>query len=267
MAEGGGFAFFERPVEGADVGEEAEEADVPGHAGGGGAGVVGGEDHGGAVFLAVDEAGIVAPGGGFAAGLGLARGRGAAGDPLLVGRSVGDGLGDPHGTEAGFHAADVQGFAFEHGVGGRGGEFTGDFEAAGAVGVGDDLYGPPFGQDGVLGAVFAFGVPGQEFDKAVGVDFFEPDVALRALKVSKDDQMDGFEPIKEADLKGSLQNEDEKKNKGKKDADKSADDSAPADAGTDKDKKAKDAQSLAESDYQLYEALNLLKGLVITRGN
>ena len=103
--------------------------------------------------------------------------------------------------------------------------------------------------------------------RSIQAEGIEPDVALRALKVSKDDQMDGFEPIKEADLKGSLQNEDEKKNKGKKDADKSADDSAPADAGTDKDKKAKDAQWLAESDYQLYEALNLLKGLVITRGN
>lgn len=98
--------------------------------------------------------------------------------------------------------------------------------------------------------------------RSIQAEGIEPDVVLRALKVSKDDQMDGFDPIKESDLKGSLHNEKEKLQK--KDA---ADKPSPSDAGADKDKKAKDAQSLAESDYQLYEALNLLKGLVITRGN
>lgn len=99
--------------------------------------------------------------------------------------------------------------------------------------------------------------------RSIQAEGIEPDVVLRSLKLSKDDQQDGFEMIKESDLKGSLHNENEKeKTKDKKDdaAKSEADDSAK-----DKDKKAKDSQSLAESDYQLYEALNLLKGLVITR--
>lgn len=101
--------------------------------------------------------------------------------------------------------------------------------------------------------------------RSIQAEGIEPDVALRALKVSKDEQMDGFDPIKESDLKGSLHNENEKPEK-KGAADK-AEKPAATDSTSDKDKKAKDAQSLAESDYQLYEALNLLKGLVITRGN
>ncbi|TXH04746.1 MAG: S41 family peptidase [Nevskiaceae bacterium] len=94
--------------------------------------------------------------------------------------------------------------------------------------------------------------------RSIQAEGIEPDVTLRSLKVAKDDQQDGLlEPIKEADLKGSLHNENEKKEAAAK---------AAADA-KDKDKKAKDQQQLAESDYQLYEALNLLKGLVIARGN
>ena len=102
--------------------------------------------------------------------------------------------------------------------------------------------------------------------RSIQAEGIEPDVILRTLKVSKDDQQDGFEMIKESDLKGSLHNEKEKQEK-KDPADKPAVfDPVAGDKG-DKDKKAKDQQSLAESDYQLYEALNLLKGLVITRGN
>ncbi|HUP91706.1 MAG TPA: S41 family peptidase, partial [Solimonas sp.] len=83
----------------------------------------------------------------------------------------------------------------------------------------------------------------------------EPDIAIRALKVAKDDQQDGLEPIKEGDLKGSLVNE----NAAKKDKEAAAKDREA------RDKQAKDTQSLAESDYALYEALNLLKGLVIAQ--
>ena len=94
--------------------------------------------------------------------------------------------------------------------------------------------------------------------RSIQAEGIEPDVTLRALKVTKDDkQIDGLEPIKEADLKGSLHNEKEKKE---------AVDKAAAEAKA-KEDKAKEQQQLAESDYQLYEALNLLKGLVITRGN
>ncbi|MDM4768612.1 S41 family peptidase [Solimonas sp. SE-A11] len=83
----------------------------------------------------------------------------------------------------------------------------------------------------------------------------EPDIAIRQLKVAKDEQQAAFEGIEEADLKGSLSN-DKSKKKDKEEAlkDKEA-----------KAKEAKVAEDLAESDYALYEALNLLKGLVIVR--
>jgi carboxyl-terminal processing protease len=57
-----------------------------------------------------------------------------------------------------------------------------------------------------------------------------------------------FEPIKEADLSGHLSNGKEKKS-GKKN-----------EQGAEEEE-----ESLAQSDYQLYEALNLLKGLSIQR--
>ncbi|HEY0917450.1 MAG TPA: S41 family peptidase [Solimonas sp.] len=83
----------------------------------------------------------------------------------------------------------------------------------------------------------------------------EPDIAIRQLKVAKDEQQAAFEGIEEADLKGSLSN-DKAKKKDKEEAlkDKEA-----------KAKEAKVAEDLAESDYALYEALNLLKGLVIVQ--
>jgi carboxyl-terminal processing protease len=99
--------------------------------------------------------------------------------------------------------------------------------------------------------------------RSIQAEGIEPDVVLRTLKVSKDDQPDGLDFIKEADLKGSLHNEKEKDKKDKKEVQ----DKAAAEASKDKDKKAKDQPNLAETDYQLYEALNLLKGLVITRPN
>lgn len=108
--------------------------------------------------------------------------------------------------------------------------------------------------------------------RSIQAEGIEPDITLRILKVSKDDQPEGFEMVKESDLKGSLHNEKEKlKEKEKSDADKAAQSEGTADdasADKDKDKKAKEKeqQSLAETDYQLYEALNLLKGLAITRG-
>jgi len=83
----------------------------------------------------------------------------------------------------------------------------------------------------------------------------EPDIAIRQLKVAKDDQQAAFEGIEEADLKGSITN-DKSKKKDKETALKEKESKA---------KEAKDAEQLAESDYALYEALNLLKGLVIAR--
>lgn len=77
--------------------------------------------------------------------------------------------------------------------------------------------------------------------RSIQAEGIEPDVVIRALKVSQREQ--SFMPVKEADLNNSLENEN-----GSDDADGDA--------------KAAEA-SLAETDYALYEALNLLKGLTI----
>jgi carboxyl-terminal processing protease len=83
--------------------------------------------------------------------------------------------------------------------------------------------------------------------RSIQAEGIEPDIPLDPVRVSAMES--SFEPIKEADLSGHLMNGSGKK-AGKKDAEKTEE---------------KDEKSLAESDYQLYEALNLLKGLAIQR--
>ena len=73
--------------------------------------------------------------------------------------------------------------------------------------------------------------------------------------MSKDDIQDAFDPVKEADLKGSLANE--KASKAAREAE--------AEALKAAEEKLKESQKLAETDYALYEALNLLRGLVIAQ--
>ncbi len=72
----------------------------------------------------------------------------------------------------------------------------------------------------------------------------EPDIVLDNLKLTENKQ-DDLKPIKEIDLEGHLENDNEKS--AKKDG---------------KDAKAKRI-SLANEDYALYEALNILKGLYL----
>jgi carboxyl-terminal processing protease len=96
--------------------------------------------------------------------------------------------------------------------------------------------------------------------RSIQAEGIEPDIKFSPIKVGKADA-DPFDSVreKEADLKGRLDNPNAKKavedDASKKAADKSA-----------ADKIAADSQTLAETDYQLYEALNLLKGLTIARG-
>ena len=72
-----------------------------------------------------------------------------------------------------------------------------------------------------------------------------PDIVLEPVKVTK---LEGLgERVKEADLSGHLENGNGKKKQDGK-------------------KKEKEKLSLAQSDYQLYEALNILKGLEILKG-
>ena len=81
--------------------------------------------------------------------------------------------------------------------------------------------------------------------RSIQAEGIEPDIILDPLRVTK---IEGAgERIKEADLAGHLENGDAKKKNGKK-------------------KKEKEL-SLAQTDYQLYEALNILKGMKILQSN
>ena len=82
--------------------------------------------------------------------------------------------------------------------------------------------------------------------RSIQAEGIKPDIMLEQVHVSAVERT--FDPIKEADLTGHLENGNGKK-KGK------------ATDSKDKDK----AESLAQTDYQLYEALNLLRGLAIQR--
>ncbi|VAW78580.1 Carboxyl-terminal protease [hydrothermal vent metagenome] len=81
--------------------------------------------------------------------------------------------------------------------------------------------------------------------RSIQAEGIKPDIVLDPMRVSAVERT--FEPIKEADLSGHLINGNSKK-------------ASPADH-----KKVEKKESLAQTDYQLYEALNLLKGLAIQR--
>jgi carboxyl-terminal processing protease len=83
--------------------------------------------------------------------------------------------------------------------------------------------------------------------RSIQAEGITPDIAIRPVKVSAIGE-DGVEQIKEADLMRRLDNE-----QGAKPAAPPAADSEPQDLG------------LAQTDYALYEALNLLKGLYILK--
>jgi len=84
--------------------------------------------------------------------------------------------------------------------------------------------------------------------RSIQAEGIVPDIKLENVKLAAADPS-LFEPIKEANLTGHLDNG----NSDKGDADNESD------AGAD----TKKEESLAQKDYQLYEALNLLKGLEI----
>ncbi|MEN8762337.1 MAG: S41 family peptidase [Thiogranum sp.] len=81
--------------------------------------------------------------------------------------------------------------------------------------------------------------------RSIQAEGIKPDIELDQVRVSAVER--SIDPIKEADLSGHLSNGNGKK------SNKSAAEDADAE------------ESLAETDYQLYEALNLLKGLAIQR--
>ncbi len=82
--------------------------------------------------------------------------------------------------------------------------------------------------------------------RSIQAEGIVPDIELDQVRISAVES--SFEPIKEADLSGHLSNGNGKE----------------SDKQTDEDEEQEE-ESLAQSDYLLYEALNLLKGLSIQR--
>jgi carboxyl-terminal processing protease len=112
--------------------------------------------------------------------------------------------------------------------------------------------------------------------RSIQAEGIVPDVVLQPVKISKLEGVDGDGFIKEADLKGRLDNPNAKPAPKADDKDKPA--ASPADAKTDPkaganggvgpDAAAKpDGDNLQLTDYELFEGLNLLKGLSIARAN
>ncbi len=89
--------------------------------------------------------------------------------------------------------------------------------------------------------------------RSIQAEGIEPDIKLENAKLTTLDPSE-FEPVKEADLSGHLEN-------GKAGT---KNDSKTNDSKTSKEA-SKDNEPLASKDYQLYEALNLLKGLQILK--
>jgi carboxyl-terminal processing protease len=83
--------------------------------------------------------------------------------------------------------------------------------------------------------------------RSIQAEGIVPDIEFNDVKLTEKEKR--FEPVKEADLSGHLSNGNGKKDKPHK---------------KDDDKK-NDSLSLARSDYHLYEAFNLLKGLAISQ--
>ncbi|MGM0565078.1 MAG: S41 family peptidase [Pseudomonadota bacterium] len=81
--------------------------------------------------------------------------------------------------------------------------------------------------------------------RSIQAEGIEPDIKLSRLKVELLEDM-GYKPVSEADLSGHLENDTDNGDKKQRNGD-----------GED--------EPLARKDYQLYEALNLLKGLQIMR--
>jgi len=81
--------------------------------------------------------------------------------------------------------------------------------------------------------------------RSIQAEGIKPDIELDQVRVSAVER--SIDPVKEADLSGHLSNGNGKKSKNSAEEEDEAE------------------ESLAEKDYQLYEALNLLKGLAIQR--
>lgn len=89
--------------------------------------------------------------------------------------------------------------------------------------------------------------------RSIQAEGINPDIKLERVKITKLDEP-GVSSVKEADLSGHLSNPKNGKSKDTKESKQSSKKDS---------KKDKEEQPLSSTDYQLYEALNLLKGLSI----
>lgn len=87
--------------------------------------------------------------------------------------------------------------------------------------------------------------------RSIQAEGIQPDIEIQSVTV-KSKATNGLKPLKEADLLRRLENDN-----GDEDEDEDEDNSSKEDSAKN------DANNLAEEDYPLYEALNLLKGLYI----
>ena len=88
--------------------------------------------------------------------------------------------------------------------------------------------------------------------RSIQAEGITPDIKLENVKLAESEQQPTVDQLKEADLARHLTNGDGKK---------------PAAKSGDKKEPARLQERLVETDYQLYEALNLLKGLVLLQGS
>ncbi len=89
--------------------------------------------------------------------------------------------------------------------------------------------------------------------RSIQAEGISPDIITEMVKLEKDENSSALTPVTESSLSGHLSNPNEAENNNTKSDEKDTDQ---------EDKKS----NLIEEDYQLYEALNLLKGLMILKG-
>ena len=93
--------------------------------------------------------------------------------------------------------------------------------------------------------------------RSIQAEGIEPDIKLKPLKVADGADSSDPDPVKEADLTGHLRND-------RNNPDNPAPSAPPESVGpAERAPDAKVDSDLAQSDYQLYEALNLLKGMTL----
>lgn len=115
--------------------------------------------------------------------------------------------------------------------------------------------------------------------RSIQAEGIVPDIELKPLKVKgEDEEANAFDPLSEADLSKHLSNPNNKTDEGDKQAEPEnktqeqvpeQTDKAPVQVEkTDQEVKADKAKSpLAEEDYQLFEALNILKGMDLVQNH